>query len=732
MLSSRVEGSFGQCRVGWCGRLSLLIVTWAIATAWAAPTTAGAVTGPTLTVNAAAERHAISPDIYGMNFAEPELASEIELPVDRWGGDATETYNYKIGVDNTSEDYYYENVSDCWSEAREYCRGEPTNRVFAYRELIDKDRSLGATTLLTLPLMGYVANDAPTSHPFTCSFPASVYPEQESFDPYDANCGNGIENGKHLPSDPTRAGMAIGPGFDQEWVRQLVGEYGTAANGGVGIYELGNEPALWDQTHRDMHPQPTTYDELWEKSRELAIAVKQADPSAQVLGFSEWGWPNYFCSAADDVENGCSATSPDRAAHGGTPLVNWYLQQMAAYEREHGTRLLDYIDVHYYAQGGSNTEVTRSLWDPTYTDPSWIDTQIDLIPRMRQWVAEDYPGTKISLSEYNLSVSKSPVVNALIQADTLGIFAREGLDLATRWPLPIDGPDIPDAFLMYRDYNGEHGQFGNTWVQSESTDQNKLAVYGAERSSDGAYTIMVVNKSTQTLTSPLELSGVTPAGAAQVWQWTGGAIARQPDASISGGQIAASYPPQSLTMYVIGNANGGTLAGGEPPAGAKQPESPPGSSPGAPFSPPTSLVPPIPLTIASPPKPISGVTSPRFELSAGPRVSLRGGRARIDSGLLVSCPVAAKPCAIAVTARMRTGEGLALHGHGRADTVLIASSDPGPVPAGGSRRVDFQLDRIGLAELRRRGRIPIQLVVEVVQAGKRSVWRGKLELRWPE
>jgi Glycoside hydrolase family 44 len=730
MLSSRVGESFGPCRGRWHGRLALLIAAFAMPCA--IPATAGAATGPTLTVDAAAERHPISPDIYGLNFAEPELASEIDLPVDRWGGDATETYNYKIGALNTSEDYYYENVADCWSEAREYCRGEPANKVFAYREFIDKDRGLGATTLLTLPLMGYVANDAPTNHPFTCSFPASVYPEQESFDPFDANCGNGVEDGKHLPSDPTRAGMAIDAGFDQEWVKQLVGEYGTAAAGGVGIYELGNEPALWDQTHRDMHPRPTTYDELWEKSRELAIAVKQADPSAQVLGFSEWGWPNYFCSAADDVEDGCSASSPDRAAHGGTPLVNWYLQQMAAYEREHGTRLLDYIDVHYYAQGGENTEVTRSLWDPSYTDPSWIDTQIDLIPRMRQWVAEDYPGTKISLSEYNLSVSKNPVVNALIQADTLGIFAREGLDLATRWPLPIDGPDIPDAFLMYRDYDGAHGEFGDTWVQSQSSDQSKLAVYGAERSSDGAYTIMVINKTAQALTSPLELSGVTPTGAPQVWQWTGGTIAREPDATISSDQIEATYPPQSLTMYVIDNANGAPHGGGEPPAVGQEPEPGPGSSPGAeaPFTAPGSLVPPLPSVISSPPPLASG--GARFELSAGPRVRLRGARAYIDSGLLVSCPVAVQPCAVTLTAHADSKKGRAHHGRSAARaTVLVASSGPRSIPAGTSSRLDFQLDRTGLSELRRFGRMSVQLAVQVLQSGRRSVWHGTLELVWP-
>jgi len=406
-----------------------------------------------------------------------------------------------------------------------------------------------------------------------------------------------MKEGKALASEPSRDGTPVGAAYDGEFVQDLVTRFGHASEGGVGIYELGNEPGLWDSTHRDIHPQPTSYDELWEKSREAAIAVKSADPTAEVLGFSEWGWPNYFCSAADGAPSSpCSASSPDRAAHGGTPLVEWLLKQFHTYEEQHAERLLNYIDVHYYAQGGSNTEVTRSLWDPSYTDPSWINANIELIPRMRAWVAANYPGTKIALSEYNLSVSSEPIVNALIQADTLGIFAREGLDLATRWGLGNDGPLIPDAFRMFRNYDGSHDGFGDTWVSSSSADQRRLAVYGAQRSSDGTYTIMVINKTTSSLTSTLSLSGLILSGAAQVWQWTGGSISRQADQSVGAGGFTATYPPQSITLFVL------------PTEGATRnpPPTPPGATAntgGAGSSLPPILAPtPLPGTLGNPPR----------------------------------------------------------------------------------------------------------------------------------
>ena len=508
-----------------------------------------------LAVNAGADRHPISPYIYGLNFAPPGLAAAIRLPVNRWGGNSTDTYNWRLGSYNTGLDYYFENLSDCFLKS-----GGCTP---AYRTFIAADRAMGASTLLNLPMMGWVARDAPRQHPVTCGFPVSVYGAQQSADPYDANCGNGMDpGGNPLAPNPSRDGMPVGNPFFRGWLSDLKARYGTAGHGGVAFYELGNEPALWNSTHRDMHPSPETATELWDKAMNLATLIKQADPGARVLGLSEWGWPAYFCTAADTYGSGCGpegcTTSPDCAQHGQLPMAAWFLKQFAAYDRRTGLRHLDYLDLHYYAQGGSTADVTRSLWDPTYTDPSWIKAKIDLIPRMKRWVASYYPGTKISLSEYNLSVGSDPVINALIQADTLGIFAREGLELATRWGLSNDGNLIGDAFRMYRDYDGRHSGFGNTWIRSTSAAQARLAVYGAQRSSDGAYTVLVINKTAGPLAGHLVLSGFGAPSSAAGWRWDGtGAIVRQPPARIVRGAIGATYPARSMTLYVIARSAAG-------------------------------------------------------------------------------------------------------------------------------------------------------------------------------
>ena len=116
--------------------------------------------------------------------------------------------------------------------------------------------------------------------------------------------------------------------------------------------------------------------------------------------------------------------------------------------------------------------------------------------------------------------------------------------------MSYDGSEITDAFLMYRDYDGAGGKFGDTWIDATSANQSQVSVYAARRSSDGADTIMVINKSTASVTSPLTLSGGI-SGSVSTWQWAGAGISSVPGASIVDGAITATYPPMSMTMYVV-------------------------------------------------------------------------------------------------------------------------------------------------------------------------------------
>jgi len=562
-----------------------------------------AAAGPALTVDAANKTHAISPYIYGMNAFSLAADAEkpVNLPVDRWGGDATSRYNYNQDFTNAAADWYFENRTS----------GGGTQDTSRFNQQVEADQAVGAKTMGTVPVLGWVAKNGTA-----CSFPASTYPQQTGHDPYNANCGNGVypqgvsgcsdASGCNITkNDPTLTDQAVDPTWAGAWVSYLVSKFGKAADGGVAIYDLDNEPAWWDAVHRDVHPNPSTYDEVTNNGIATAKEIKTADPTAAVSGPVIDNWWNYFYSKKD-MENGWGsgpcyapwANPVDRDAHSGIPFIEYYLQQFKSQSTTYGSRLLDYLDLHTYfagtyngsgvglsATGDTQEQIvrlnsTRVFWDTTYTDPNYPQPNYptdsnystscnlplqapQLIPMAQKWVADDYPGTKIAFTEYNWGGQDS-INGAVAQADVLGIFGSYGLDLATLWGAPDPKTQLPGliAFEIYRNYDGKNSTFGDMSLKSASADQGKLSVYGGLRTSDGAVTIVVINKTYGSLNSTLAIDNFTSSGAsAQVYQYGNAdltkitALAPVSITAPSGGgtasTISTSFPGQSITILVL-------------------------------------------------------------------------------------------------------------------------------------------------------------------------------------
>jgi hypothetical protein len=558
--------------------------------------------GPALTVDAGNQTHAISPDIYGMNGfpgSQSAAAASISLPIDRWGGNEATSYNYLYDLDAKGSDWYFENYIDN-SNPINTPSGAPNTSTFNTQ--VVNDAAVGAKTLGTVPIIGWVPADNSN-----CSFSVKKYGAQQAVDPYRTDCGNGVlTNGAKVVNDPTDTYYQVTPAtFDATWVSYLVNKFGTAANGGVAIYELDNEPSWWDGVHIDVHPLPFTYDEVTNTSIATAQAVKTADPTAGISGPVMDYWWAYFYSKKD-VENGWS-TGPcyepwsgpvDRKAHGGVPFIEYYLQQFAAASNTYGSRLLDYLDLHTYfvasyngnglgfaAAGDTGAQQarlnsTRVFWDPTYKDPnepqpnyttdpnytSSCNTPLQapqLIPMAQSWVAKDYPGTKVAFTEYNWGGQES-INGALAQADILGIFGSYGLDLATIWGPPDPTTQVPGlmAYKIYRNYDGKKSMFGDTALASTSANQGQLSVYGAVRASDNAVTVVVINKTYGGLTSTLSLPGLpSTVTSAQAYLYSNAnlnAIVAQPAVTVTPGSGGAAstianytFPAQSITLFVV-------------------------------------------------------------------------------------------------------------------------------------------------------------------------------------
>ncbi|RLT41699.1 MAG: hypothetical protein DWI57_06635, partial [Chloroflexi bacterium] len=521
----------------------------------------------TLSVDAAASRKPISPDIYGMNtYLMPGDASAymqaLGVTVRRWGGNATSRYNWKLDVSNTVMDWYFENFKESG--------GTDLPEESAVNRFVEQNQQAGTESFLTLPMIGYTSKDSTS-----CAYSIQKYgPQQGNDSQWRPNCGNGIlANGQRVPNpDPADTSIPIDTGWVSEWIAYLQNRYGDAANDGIRFYNLDNEPDIWWETHRDVQPTGWKFQEFRDTSIAYAAAIRAADPDAQILGPVVNGWTYYFHGAYDAQRQDWDSPD-DRNANGGDPFVVWYLQQMAAYEQANDLRLLDYLDLHYYPQAGvalqpagnATTQAkrlrsTRSLWDPAYVDESWIAGAgpdggiVRLIPRMREWVAANYPGTKLAIGEYNWG-GLEHINGALTQADVLGIFGREGVDLATLWQPPaLDEPGA-FAYRIYRNYDGAGGQFGDISIHAASSDQGKLAVYAAQRSSDGGLTIVVINKTGGPLTANLSIANPqSPIPTLRSYRYSAAnlaAIETLPEQSVNGNALTATFLANSITILVL-------------------------------------------------------------------------------------------------------------------------------------------------------------------------------------
>jgi hypothetical protein len=229
-----------------------------------------------------------------------------------------------------------------------------------------------------------------------------------------------------------------------------------------------------------------------------------------------------------------------------------------------GQRLLDVFTVHYYPQGGEFSDdvssamqlrrnrSTRSLWDPSYTDETWINDRVQLVPRLRNWTTTYYPGTLIGITEYNWG-AENHINGATAQADIYGIFGREGLDMGARWATPASTTPTYKAMKMYRNYDGNKSTFGDTSVAAAAPNPDNVAAFAAQRSADGALTVMVISKYlSATTATTINLANVTHRGTAQVWQLTSAnAITRLADLTLTGNRIVVTLPAQSVTLLIV-------------------------------------------------------------------------------------------------------------------------------------------------------------------------------------
>ena len=520
-----------------------------------------------ITIDETADRHAISPYIYGMAFAPPDYIADLRLGSNRWGGNDKSRYNWVQGnACNAARDWR-------WANRLAAAESKIQGPSSAADNFALQNRAAGTSTVLTVPTIGWVARDADNAN-ISRSVPNAGGPPLTTadgpiagYDPTDNRRRTSIQSIARKPfpfTDVPNAADSIL--YQDEWVHHLVKTFGDAAHGGVQFYAMDNESDIWDATHTDVHPARMGYDDMLANFLEYATAVKAVDPSSQITGPVSSGWSSLLYSSLDRGSDNFH-THADCTQHGNEAFILWFLKQVHAHDVRTRKRSLDVLDVHYYPQGqglygGSvdrDTQIrrlraTRSLWDPQYSDESWIGEPVRLIPRLKEWIASGYPGTKIGITEWNFGADKD-MNGALAIADVLGIYGREDVCLANYWAYPPKDSPGYLAFRLYRNVDGLGHGFGDLSCRAVSASPDQVSCFAALDTLTGDLTLILINKMHKaTVTTPITFKGRQVVDrTAKMWRLSAhdAALVPQSGPPIQSAAMTIILPASSITFIRI-------------------------------------------------------------------------------------------------------------------------------------------------------------------------------------
>jgi hypothetical protein len=496
----------------------------------------------------------ISPWIYGWNGSAGDKSGQT---VARSGGNRLTAYNWENNASNAGRDYCFENDG---------LLGASANPGEAVRSMVETMISRKGSSIITIPVVDYVSADKNGgSAPPDCS--GDVRKSGAGY------LGTRFKQNKAQKG----AAFAASPDANDAFVYQdeFVNWMRTNFTGARLFFSLDNEPDLWSATHAEIHPSPVTYAELVQRDITFARGIKAAWPEAQVTGPVSYGWNGYV-------------TLQNASDRGGRDFLEFYLDKMHEAEAGEG-RLLDYLDLHWYSEatgdgGGlgvlrvndpgtdhhdamtssslvaAREQSTRSLWDPNYLEASWITNDvlhapIRLIPRMLEKIAAHYPSTKLAFTEWDYGAGWH-ISGAIATADALGIFGREGVELASYWPLDSDESYAEAGLRAFRNFDGAGGTFADTSIGATTSDGEGTSVYASMDAANPARVVIVaINKKTSATTAAVRIVHPMLFAKAAVYTLTSAGPELVPGASLDAKATNAflyTMPAQSVSVLVPG------------------------------------------------------------------------------------------------------------------------------------------------------------------------------------
>ncbi len=505
-------------------------------------------TNPDVTITIdPANKHTISPYIYGLNFYAGIAEAPPRLTFDRAGGNRWTAYNWETNASNAGSDYLYENDNYLSSS---------TTPAEAMRSFIAGDQANGLASLITVQMQGLVSGDengpvSTTNPPDLTRFKQVVFKKStQSAVPFTV-------------APPTNDNFVYMDEFLYALDHQFSGQsiFGSSPTTHPVFVQLDNEPELWNTTHLEVQgATPISSDNYIGKTISLSKALKDQFPNVVIFGPVHYGFEGIF-----NWQGELSATPS-----GNNWFPDKYLPAIKTASTTYGKPLVDVYDFHWYSEAtDGSTRVTnltgatltaaqvqaivqspRSLWDTTYKENSWIANDvlggpIYILVRLQSRIAAQNAGMKISITEYNNGGGQH-IAGTIAEADNLGIFGAQGLFGANLWPLSNNEAYSLAGFRAYRDFDGANSHFGDTSVKATSSNVANVVVYASTDSGvAGRLVFVAINRSTSTQVTAI--NGMALSGTAHLFQMTASTAAGQSTIQ----PVAAGTMPVSGTSMTV-------------------------------------------------------------------------------------------------------------------------------------------------------------------------------------
>jgi fibronectin type 3 domain-containing protein len=497
----------------------------------------------------------ISPYIYGINFYNGVTGAPPLLTFDRAGGNRWTAYNWETNASNAGSDYLYENDNYLSSS---------TVPAEAVRSFVGGDQAVNAASLITVQLQGLVAGDE--NGPVSVANPPDLTRFKQVVDKKST-----VSSAAFTTTPPTTDADVFMDEFVWALNQKVPGNIFGTGTPLPTFVSLDNEPELWNSTHLEVQgPNPVTSDDYIAKTITISEALKDQFPDLVIFGPVHYGFQGIY-----NWQGELSATPT-----GNNWFPDKYLTALQTASATYGKPLVDVYDFHWYAEvydasgtriiDMNNTTLTdaqvqlivqspRNLWDPTFHDDNnsnpWIynelgQTPINLLGRMQAKINSEFPGMKISMTEYE-SGGWNHIAGTIAQADNLGIFGAQGVFAANFWPPNGTYYYALAGFRAFRGFDGASASFGDTSLQATSSSVADVVVYASTDSNTPGRTVFVaINRSTSAKVTAF--NGQSLSGTAHLYQMTAASAQGQTTVQpVSIGTMPASGSSFTLTLPAL-------------------------------------------------------------------------------------------------------------------------------------------------------------------------------------